>query len=257
MTKIEWCKNPDGTPGVSWSPVTGCTPISEGCKNCWARTMARRLQAMGKPGYENGFKVTVHVDRWGQPLRWKKPRMIFVCSMGDLFHEDVSLSIIGFAHTRIRGCTRHTFQVLTKRPERFADTLFRNIPANCWLGVTVESQDYIDRIKPLLEVKGPGKRFVSVEPMLGRVKIPKRMLSGLDWVIIGCESLPGGRVGRLPSADGFWGIIKWRDYAKALVSDCRDAKVPVFIKQIPDENGMVLKDVSEFPPSLRYREFPT
>jgi len=182
MSKIEWTEK-------TWNPVTGCTPISAGCENCYAKKMAKRLQAMGVKGYENGFAVTVHPEKLEQPLKWKKPRMIFVCSMGDLFHINVTqFDMLGVQDTIVR-CPQHTFQVLTKRPERFAETCFSKIPPNVWLGVTVESQKYVDRIKPLLAVKGPGKRFVSVEPMLERVTIPKRMLKQLDLVIIGCESI--------------------------------------------------------------------
>lgn len=237
-TKIGWVKNPDGTPGVTWNPVTGCTPISPGCQNCYAKTMARRLQAMGVKGYENGFAVTVHPDRLEQPLRWRKPRRVFVCSMGDLFHKNVPDEFIDRVFATMGLCPQHQFQCLTKRPELMAayharndgdthpaetvasdalymfampsshssgprlplDNLFGTAgwewesndydgpelemvngftpPAdwgfpfpNVWLGTTVESQDHVDRIKPLLAVKGPGKRFISVEPMLGRVDI--------------------------------------------------------------------------------------
>ena len=115
-TKIEWTD-------ATWNPVTGCTPISEGCANCYARRMAKRLQAMGTRGYENGFAVTLHPDRLDQPLRWKKPRMIFVCSMGDLFHEDVPDGGIDEIFAIMALCPQHVFQVLTKRPERMLEHL--------------------------------------------------------------------------------------------------------------------------------------
>ncbi len=123
-TKIEWCTNPDGTKGETWNPITGCTPISEGCQNCYAKRMANRLK--GRCGYDadNPFKVTQHQDRLDQPFKWKKPRKIFVCSMGDLFHEDVQDWMLDEIFGVILGCKifnntpDHIFMVLTKRPER-------------------------------------------------------------------------------------------------------------------------------------------
>ena len=244
MSKIEWTD-------VTWNPVSGCTPISPGCQNCYAMPMAARLQKMGVKGYENGFAVTVHPERYTQPCHWRKPRMIFVCSMADLFHDNVPDVVICSVYLTALTCSHHIFQVLTKRPERIGRTVFKDMIENVWLGVTVESQEYVSRIEPLLAVKGHGKRFVSVEPMLGRVTIPKKMLKRLDWVIIGCESI-GGRVGRLPHDSRH----VWIDNALALVDQCKAANVPVFVKQIPGPTGMVCKDVTKFPPSLRHREFP-
>ncbi len=151
-SKIEWL---DG--GASWNPIAGCTPISEGCANCYAKTMAEtRLRGMFGYDKENPFKIAYHFNKLEQPLKWKKPRKIFVCSMGDLFHEDVPTGLIIDIFGVITGADRHTFLILTKRPERMKSFMeyinrFRTTPLkNVWLGVTAENQRTADERIPIL-----------------------------------------------------------------------------------------------------------
>ena len=181
---IEWTES-------SWNPVTGCTKISAGCKNCYAERIAKRLKAMGQPNYRNGFKVTCHPHVLDLPLRWKKPRTIFVNSMSDLFHDDVPLSFVEEIFSVMNKARRHTFQVLTKRAERLTELMARfDWSPNIWMGVTVENGDYLYRIDHLRTVPA-AVRFLSVEPMLG--PFPDLNLEGIDWVIVGGESGPGAR----------------------------------------------------------------
>lgn len=215
-TKIEWVKNPDGTRGKTWNPLTGCTKISPGCAHCYAERMALRLQAMGQPNYVNGFKLTVHEHMLELPLNWRKPRMIFVNSMSDLFHEDVPSEFIQRVFDVMRRASWHTFQVLTKRSRRLLE-LDQEIdwPPNVWMGVSVENQDYVFRIEHL-ERTDAGIKFLSLEPLLG--PLPALNLRGIDWVIVGGESGPGAR----PIAEEW--VVGIRD-------QCRAANVPFFFKQ--------------------------
>jgi protein gp37 len=181
---IEWTD-------ATWNPVTGCTKISPGCKNCYAHRMARRLHAMGQVRYRNNFDVTLHPDLLQQPLRWSQPRKIFVNSMSDLFHPDVPLEFIQAVFDVMGQAYWHTFQILTKRSERLAE-LAADISwhKNVWIGVSVENQQYVHRIEHLRRVRA-AVRFLSVEPLLG--PIPRLPLQGIDWVIVGGESGPGAR----------------------------------------------------------------
>lgn len=180
-SKIEWTEQ-------TWNPVTGCTKVSPGCKHCYAEVMAKRLQAMGASGYEQGFsKVSLMADRLNQPRERKKPTVYFVNSMSDLFHEDVPDAFIDKVFETIASCPQHAFQVLTKRAERmrrYFET--RAVPDNAWLGVSVEDKKYgKPRIAELQQVKAK-TRFLSIEPLLedlGRVS-----LRGIAWVIVGGES---------------------------------------------------------------------
>jgi protein gp37 len=179
-SSIEWTEH-------TWNPVTGCTKLSPGCKHCYAETMARRLTAMGAPGYERGFELTLHPERLDQPLRRKTPTTYFVNSMSDLFHEAVPDSFVDRVLDVCRRTPQHTYQVLTKRAERlpefFAD---RTCPTNVWLGVSVEDRRYgVPRIAHLRRVKA-AVRFLSVEPLLEDVG--KVNLRGIHWVIVGGES---------------------------------------------------------------------
>lgn len=185
-TKIEWTE-------YSWNPVTGCTPASEGCQNCYAKRMATRLK--GRYGYpeDEPFKVTLHPEKLKEPLKWKKPRRVFVCSMGDLFHEQVPDEYIAKVWEVMSNASQHTFLVLTKRPQRMKDFLARlgwyihdrdGYPMeavldeggkytlkNVWLGVTAENQQRADERIPILLQIPAAVRFVSIEPMLGPVVI--------------------------------------------------------------------------------------
>lgn len=206
---IEWTD-------MTWNPVTGCTKISPGCKNCYAHRMARRLHAMGQVRYRNNFAVTLQPDVLAQPLRWHQPRKIFVNSMSDLFHQDVPLDFIRRVFDAMGEADWHTFQILTKRSERLAEVADK-LPwhDNIWMGVSVESAGYTYRIDDLRKVSA-SVRFLSVEPLLG--PIPRLPLHGIHWVIVGGESGPGAR-----TADPRW-VRKIRDR-------CVIQGVPFFFKQ--------------------------
>jgi len=167
-TKIAWTNE-------SWNPITGCTKISPGCKNCYAEYMARRLAGRhGYPKAPHHFDVTLHSNRLEQPLRWRKPRMIFVCSMSDLFHEDVPFRFIDRVFHTVELGRQHTFQILTKRPKRMLEYMASRsadfpLP-NAWFGVSVENPDYLWRIEELLKIPA-AVRFVSLEPMLKPIQI--------------------------------------------------------------------------------------
>lgn len=206
---IEWTE-------ATWNPVTGCSKVSPGCMHCYAERMAKRLKAMGQPKYANGFKLTTHPSCVHQPLRWRKPRMVFVNSMSDLFHEDVPVSFVRDVFDVMRRASQHTFQVLTKRSGRLLELdPDLNWPENVWMGVSVENQDYTSRIEHLRKTSA-GVKFLSLEPLLG--PLPRLSLRGIDWVIVGGESGPGAR----PMAEEW--VVDIRD--QCLVSD-----VPFFFKQ--------------------------
>ncbi|MCK4563594.1 MAG: phage Gp37/Gp68 family protein, partial [Verrucomicrobia bacterium] len=200
----------------TWNPVTGCTKISAGCKHCYAERMAKRLHAMGQPNYRNGFKVTCHPDVLGTPLKWRKPQMIFVNSMSDLFHKDVPARFIDEIFFTMNEARWHTFQVLTKRAGRLEQLASRfKWTSNIWMGVTVETADHVDRIDHLRNVPA-AVRFLSLEPLLG--PLPGLNLEKIDWVIVGGESGPGAR-----PMDPKW--------ATELRDQCLAADVPFFFKQ--------------------------
>ena len=208
-SSIEWTE-------ATWNPVTGCTYISDGCENCYARRMAKRLHAMGNKRYLNGFDVTLHDDLLAMPLKWRTPKIIFVNSMSDLFHEQIPLEFISRVFDTIRKAKQHTFQALTKRAERL-EAVSNKIdwPDNLWMGVTVESGKYVHRIDRLRNVPAAVK-FLSVEPMIGPVG--KIDLSGIDWVIVGGESGPKAREMKK----------EWVDQVK---DQCIEKEVPFFFKQ--------------------------
>lgn len=233
MSKIEWTDE-------TWNPITGCTKVSPGCKNCYAEKMAKRLQYMGAAKYRNGFDVTIHHGSLRKPYRWKKPRMIFVNSMSDLFHEKVPDSfIIDVFNTMVEN-PRHTFQVLTKRPERMAKIAWElPFSENVWLGVSVESQKYTSRIYSLLDV-GAKVHFLSCEPLLGPLDL-NPWLDELNWIIVGGESGPKAR-----PMDPQW-VISIRD-------QCEKAKVPFFFKQW---GGVNKKKTGRLLHGLEYNGMPT
>jgi protein gp37 len=208
-SKIEWTD-------ATWSPVTGCSKISAGCHNCYAERMAKRLKAMGQHRYRNGFDVTLHEDILDRPIRWTKPRMIFVCSMSDLFHKDVPAAFIRRVFDAMVEAPQHTYQVLTKRSERLvAMAPHLPWPKHVWAGVTVENGGPTHRISHLQEVPS-AVRFLSMEPLLG--PMPRVSLNGIHWVIVGGESGP-----------------RARPIEKAWVREIRDrcigSGVPFFFKQ--------------------------
>lgn len=178
-TKIEWTDR-------TWNPVTGCTKLSAGCANCYAETMAHRLKAMGVNKYSNGFIPTMHEDALGEPLKWKQPHTIFVCSMADLFHESVSFAFIDKVMNIVQKTKQHRYQILTKRSTRMSEYFSQSvIPENVWLGVTVEAVTEKSRIDVLRRLPA-SIRFLSCEPLIE--DLGKLDLSGIDWVIVGGES---------------------------------------------------------------------
>lgn len=178
-TKIEWTDK-------TWNPITGCTKKSAGCAHCYAEVMARRLKAMLLEKYRNGFDLTMHEDDLEEPLQWKKPHNIFVCSMSDIFHEDVPFDFVDRIMGTIRKTPQHRYQILTKRAERMAEYFkIRDIPQNVWLGVTVECPTSKSRIDLLREMNATVK-FLSCEPLIE--DLGELNLEGIDWVIVGGES---------------------------------------------------------------------
>ena len=184
ISKIEWTE-------ATWNPITGCTKCSAGCEHCYAATLAKRLKAMGNIRYTNGFKVTIHKDLFSKPLEWKKPKMIFVNSMSDLFHENISDAVILELFSIMNKANWHTFQVLTKRAERLRE-LSKKIKwtSNIWMGVSVENKKALPRVSALTDTNAHIK-FVSAEPLLESIK--EINLTTIDWLIVGGESGAGCR----------------------------------------------------------------
>jgi len=215
---IEWTE-------ATWNPVTGCTKVSAGCKNCYAERLAQRLQAMGNHRYRNAFNLTLHDDVVDLPKSWRIPRMIFVNSMSDLFHEQVPLNFIQRAFATMHACPQHTFQILTKRSVRLRK-LARDLewPRNVWVGVSVEDSRVLSRVDDLRHVPA-AVRFLSCEPLIGS-------LAGIDltkihWVIVGGESGFGARPMK----------IEW---VREIFRACRKERIPFFFKQW----GGVRKDLT-------------
>jgi len=212
-SSIEWTD-------ATWNPVTGCTKISPGCKHCYAETFAERWRGVPGHPYEQGFDLRLWPGRLQVPLTWRSPRMIFVNSMSDLFHDEVSDEFIEEVFRVMVQASWHTFQVLTKRASRLAEwharhREFWNIP-NIWIGVSVEDRRFgLPRIPLLRTVRSP-IRFLSVEPLLedlGRLD-----LSRIDWVIVGGESGPGARPMK-------------REWVLSIRDQCDEFGVPFFFKQ--------------------------
>jgi protein gp37 len=251
-SRIEWTNK-------TWNPVTGCEAVSEGCRNCYAATMTKRLESMGHKqyagllnvaGHFNGT-VKTHPDRLQQPFHWKKPLRVFVCSMSDLFHKDVPSKFLYAVWCAMAACPQHTFQVLTKRPERIARALGPRgcgfyakegvVPCpqpNVWVGTSIENQGAFDRWENL--VASPAAvRFVSAEPLIGPWKFLGRTMP--DWVIVGAEKGPGSR----PMDD---------DWARALRDQCQEAGTAFFMKQ-RCKNGKAIP-YEDWPDDLQVREYP-
>lgn len=262
-TKIEWTDR-------TWNPVTGCDRVSPGCDHCYAETIANRFA--GSKAFPNGFKVTLHPDRLDQPLRWRKPSRVFVNSMSDLFHPDVPDAFVADVWVSMALARRHTFQVLTKRPqrcgplfefERWLGLLDDAMHRRCgeifaahiglseypmpwvWLGTSIENDRYTFRADHLRATPA-AVRFLSLEPLLG--PLPSLDLTDIDWVIVGGESGAGARRMNL-------------EWADEIVERCRDAGVAVFVKQL----GSAYRQPGDpkggnpdyWPEDLRVREWPT
>lgn len=222
-SSIEWTE-------ATWNPVTGCTKVSPGCDNCYAERLAHRLKAMGNPRYEQAFDLAVHRDLLTLPLRWKKPRVVFVNSMSDLFHPAVPTSFIREVFDVMAEASQHTFQVLTKRPKRAAALSPKlEWPQNVWMGTSVESEEYLFRAGELTRTPA-AVRFLSLEPLLGPLTLD---LGDIDWVIAGGESGPGAR----PPEEA---------WIKGIRDQCVAAGVPFFFKQwggrTPKAGGRTLDD---------------
>ena len=209
-SRIEWTEQ-------TWNPTIGCTKISPGCKNCYAESMAKRLQAMGTRGYEDGFNLKTMPERLAEPLERKKPTVYFVNSMSDLFHEKVPFTYIDEVFKVMLKAHHHTFQLLTKRPKRMAKyALTRVVPPNVWLGVSVEDRKYgVPRIDVLRKIDST-TRFLSVEPLLEDVGDID--LTGIHWVIVGGES---GRRAR-PMQE---------EWVENVRKQCETSEVAFFFKQ--------------------------
>lgn len=241
-SKIEWTDK-------TWNPVTGCTKVSEACQNCFAEVMARRLSGMpaSKDKYSQRFALTLHPEALGEPYHWTTSHTVFVCSMGDLFHENVPMSFQSDVMEVISNCPHHIFQILTKRPQnmlRFFNVF--EVPKNAWLGVTCENAAHYDRIDVLRQIKDAPVRFISAEPLLGDMSDID--LSGIDWVIAGGEVSPRAR---RTDPDCF----------RSLRDRCTTAGVPFFfkawgtygedgVKRSKNANGHLLD-------GLVWRELPT
>ena len=209
QSSIEWTE-------MTWNPTTGCNKVSSGCKYCYAEVMSRRLQAMGIEKYNDGFKLRMHEDALNVPYEWKKPKIVFVNSMSDLFHNDVSLSFIQRVFDVMNDNPKHTFQVLTKRAERLYELHDKlNWAANIWMGVSVENNKVTDRIDFLRETSAVTK-FLSCEPLIGPLQ--HLILENIDWVIVGGES---GRKARPMKESWVWDIRQ----------QCHEAGVKFFFKQ--------------------------
>jgi protein gp37 len=244
-TTIEWTRGDDGSPGATWNPVTGCRKVSEGCDHCYAETFAERWRGIPGHPFEQGFDVRLWPDRLALPLRWKKPRRVFLNSMSDLWHDAVPADLIARTLAVVAVAEQHTFQVLTKRPGRMGalladagfwaavdaaaaeqgpsaaarDAIRRRRLPNLWLGVSVELQKWAPvRLDKLLAAPGPALRFASCEPLLGPLDLTPWLGRGLDWVIAGGESGPRARP-------------MHPDWARGLRDQCERAGTAFFFKQ--------------------------
>jgi len=232
-TAIQWTDS-------TWNPVTGCTKVSAGCRSCYAERFAERWRGIKGHHFEQGFDVRLWPDRLEIPLRWTRPRRVFVNSMSDLFHEAIPDEFIGRVFATMRAASQHSFQVLTKRAERMAE--WKEWPRNVWAGVSIESQDVAHRADALDRI--PARvRFVSAEPLLGPLNLrPWLCTRAVTWVIAGGESGPEAR----PMDP---------DWAEDLMLQCAQSEVPFFMKQL---GGKVRKrgELTDFPPNLKVRQFP-
>ena len=230
-SKIEWTE-------ATWNPITGCTKCSAGCEHCYAATLAKRLKAMGNVRYKNGFEVTVHRDLFTRPLEWKKPKMIFVNSMSDIFQEKISDEDILQLFEIMNKAHWHTFQVLTKRPDRLVDLSSQiNWTPNIWMGVTVENTCALERLAKLKRC-GAKIKFVSAEPLLESIN--QIDLNGIDWLIVGGESGAGCR-----PLEKKW-VIELRDIAKR-------SNTPFFFKQW---GGFHHSQAGSELDGVEYKEYP-
>lgn len=209
QSKIEWTE-------MSWNPTTGCTKVSAGCTHCYAETMTKRLTAMGHEKYQNGFKLTLHEEELSTPYTWKSPKIVFVNSMSDLFHEEVPFSFVDKVFKVMNDNPQHVFQILTKRSKRLEKlSPYLKWTHNVWLGVSIENEFVLDRVDDLKNTEAKVK-FLSCEPLIGPLK--SLNLTGIDWVIVGGES------GRNPRP------MK-REWVREIKDQCKKYDVRFFFKQ--------------------------
>ncbi|MFB9865630.1 DUF5131 family protein [Rufibacter immobilis] len=214
QSSIEWTE-------MTWNPTTGCDKISAGCKFCYAEVMSKRLQAMGQEKYRNCFDLTLHETELERPYSWKKPKVVFVNSMSDLFHKDVPLSFIQKVFNVMADCPQHTFQVLTKRADILAKySPYLNWAPNIWMGVSVEDNRVIERIDYLRNTEAFIK-FLSLEPLIGPLE--NLNLQKIDWVIVGGES--GRKARPMP-----------KEWVLSIKNQCENAGTAFFFKQWGGKN---------------------
>jgi len=209
QSSIEWTQ-------MTWNPTTGCNKVSAGCKYCYAEILSKRLQAMGQKKYRNGFKLTLHPETLKIPYSWKKPKVVFVNSMSDLFHKDIPLKYIQQVFKVMKDNPIHTFQILTKRGDVLAEySPILDWAPNIWMGVSVEDERVISRIDYLRNT-GAFIKFLSLEPLIG--PLPDLNLYNIDWIIVGGESGPKARTMK-------------KDWVLDIRDQCNKANVKFFFKQ--------------------------
>lgn len=209
-SKIEWTN-------ASWNPIRGCTKLTEGCKNCYAQTFAERFRGVPGHPYEQGFDLRIVTKKIDDPLKWKKPKKIFVCSMSDLFHEEVPIEYIIKVFETMNKASWHTFQILTKRAERLLNIHKKlNWTSNIWIGTTIELEKYSYRSYILSKIPA-SVRFLSLEPLLGPIQnLP---LNKIDWIIVGGESGLKARPMDL-------------DWVLTIKEMCQENQITFFLKQL-------------------------
>ncbi len=209
QSSIEWTE-------MTWNPTTGCNKVSAGCKYCYAEVMSRRLMAMGIDKYKDGFKIKTHTDALSIPYTWKKPKIVFVNSMSDLFHPEIPTEFIKEVFNVMNDNPQHIFQVLTKRAERLFEIHKQlNWTKNIWMGVSVEDERVVNRIDFLRQTNAKTK-FLSCEPLIG--PLTNMNLKDINWVIVGGES---GRKARPMKEWWVWNIKQ----------QCHEQEVLFFFKQ--------------------------
>jgi protein gp37 len=230
-TSIEWTD-------ITWNPTTGCSKVSEGCKHCYAERMAKRLKGMNNPRYKNGFEPTEHEEALTLPYLWKKPKKIFVNSMSDLFHESISEDFIKKVFKVMNETPLHTYQILTKRPERALDiSRFLDWTPNIWQGTSIENNRVCDRVDYLRQIPA-AIRFLSIEPLIGVIE--NLNLNNIQWVIVGGESGPGAR----PMKE---------EWVQSILSQCQQDGVAFFFKQW---GGVNKKKTGRLLNGVEWNEFP-
>lgn len=231
-SKIEWTE-------ATWNPVTGCTQVSPGCAHCYAKTFAERWRGVPGHAYEQGFELRLWEERLDQPLRWRRPRFIFVNSMSDLFHEEIPFAFVRRVFDTMVRAQHHTFQILTKRDQRLAE-LAPDLPwpDNVWMGVSIENRRFVDRADRLRQVPA-AVRFISAEPLLGPLEGLR--LNGIDWLIAGGESGPKHRPVN----------VEW---LHALRNQCVQDAVAFFFKQW---GGRTSKSGGRILDGREWNEMPT